>query len=305
MNFSLIYAFLTSFFISTAFSHGAGEEEPKSVSTADFKSSFSAASIVPDVLAAFSPTVGFYVGYSTADGDGAQLQPGMALTTAEAKTAPFEMAVEVPTSANLTKTQRFLVYMIGPDVPSRSNPTSRNVRHFLAANLTMAATNSSLLATAVKLTNSSSATNEYAGPAPSKNTGSHRYIYLLYAQPTALNSKSFASLGFNESSRTGFNLTAFRSLAGLGPSIGGTFFTIETDTNSTSSSGSGTSSSAGTSTATGTATKSSTSATSSSSASNTTITSGALREMSTTSVWGIGMGLGLASVLAVALSGLC
>ena len=90
---------------------------------------------------------------------------------------------------------------IGPDVPSRSNPTSRNVRHYLAGNLTLSSQNSSVLS------NSSAATNEYAAPAPSAGTGSHRYVYLLYTQPAALNSKSFASLGFNASARTGFNVS--------------------------------------------------------------------------------------------------
>ena len=96
---------------------------------------------------------------------------------------------------------------IGPDVPSRSNPTSRNVRHYLAGNLTLSSQNSSVLATASLLSNSSAATNEYAAPAPSAGTGSHRYVYLLYTQPAALNSKSFASLGFNASARTGFNVS--------------------------------------------------------------------------------------------------
>jgi phosphatidylethanolamine-binding protein (PEBP) family uncharacterized protein len=95
---------------------------------------------------------------------------------------------------------------IGPDVPSRSNPTSRNVRHFLAGNLTLSSKKSSILPTAILLSNSSAATNEYAAPAPSPNTGSHRYVYLLYTQPPALNTKGITSLGFNVSNRVGFNV---------------------------------------------------------------------------------------------------
>jgi len=62
---------------------------------------------------------------------------------------------------------------IGPDVPSRSNPISRNVRHFLAGNFTLSFKNSSVLAPATMLTKSSAATNEYAAPAPLPNMGSH------------------------------------------------------------------------------------------------------------------------------------
>ncbi|KAG4443977.1 hypothetical protein IFR05_000524 [Cadophora sp. M221] len=215
----------------TTFAHG---DEAESLAVSEFKSEFVSAAIVPEVLAAFNPSVSFYVGYQSADGDAALLHPGAKLTTAEAK-APFEMSVEnIRNATNITASTRYIVYMIGPDVPSRSSPTSRNVRHYLAGNLTVSSQNSPVLATASLLSNSSAATNEYAAPAPSPGTGSHRYVYLLYTQPTALNSKSFASLGFNVSARTGFNLTAFRSLAGLGPSIGGTLFEIDTDANSTS-----------------------------------------------------------------------
>ncbi|KAH7327303.1 phosphatidylethanolamine-binding protein, partial [Rhexocercosporidium sp. MPI-PUGE-AT-0058] len=183
---------------------------------------------------AFNPSVAFYISYQSADGDAAILHPGAKLTTAGAG-APFEMSVEnIENATNVTASTRYIVYMIGPDVPSRSSPTARNVRHYLAGNLTVSSQNSSVLARASLLSNSSAATNEYVAPAPSARTGSHRYVYLLYTQPPALNSKSFASLGFNSSARTRFNLTAFRSLAGLGPSIGGTFFEIDTDANSTS-----------------------------------------------------------------------
>jgi len=102
-----------------------------------------------------------------------------------------------------------LALKIGTDVPSRSNPTSRNVRHFLGGNFTLSTTGSSLLSTATQLTNISAATNEHAAPAPSPNTGSHRYVYMLYDQSKAFNTEGFASLGFNSSLRTSFNIGVF------------------------------------------------------------------------------------------------
>jgi hypothetical protein len=104
-------ASISASLISTALSHGA-REETTSVSTADFKSSFSSSSIVPDVLASFSPSISFYVGYTSADGDGAMMMPGSVLTTAEAK-APFEMSVEgMGNATNVTADTRFIVYMV-------------------------------------------------------------------------------------------------------------------------------------------------------------------------------------------------
>jgi phosphatidylethanolamine-binding protein len=95
--------------VTSALSNG---HEAVSVSVADFKSSFTSAEIVPDVLAAFSPSLSFYAGYTSADGDGAMLMPGTVLTTAEAK-APFEMSVEnIASTANVTSSTRFIVYMV-------------------------------------------------------------------------------------------------------------------------------------------------------------------------------------------------
>ena len=55
-------------------------------------------------------------------------------------------------------------------------------------------------------------------------------MYLFYVQPPQFNRRSFESAGFNATARQGFNLTQFRSLLGLGPSIGGSFFTIDAGT---------------------------------------------------------------------------
>jgi len=102
--FSLHVSILVSL-VNTALSHGAGEET-RSVSTADFKLSFSTSSIVRDVLAAFSPSVSFYVGYTSADSDGAIMMTG-----SEAK-APFEMSVEgMGNATNVTADTRFMVRM--------------------------------------------------------------------------------------------------------------------------------------------------------------------------------------------------
>lgn len=56
-------------------------DEAASVSVSDFKADFSTAQIVPEVLAAFNPSVAFYAGFASADGDAALLTPGMTLTT--------------------------------------------------------------------------------------------------------------------------------------------------------------------------------------------------------------------------------
>jgi hypothetical protein len=96
-------------------SHGG--EEAQSVAVADFKSDFAAAGIVPEVLAAFNPSVAFYVGFPSSDGDSELLEPGMTLTIPEAK-APFELSVEgIESAAHVTAESRFIVYMVSHGFP--------------------------------------------------------------------------------------------------------------------------------------------------------------------------------------------
>jgi len=95
--------------VSLTLAHG---DEAESLAVAEFKSGFASAAIVPEVLAAFNPSVAFYVSYQSADGDAALLHPGATLTTAEAK-APFEMSVEnIMNVTNVTDSTRFIVYMV-------------------------------------------------------------------------------------------------------------------------------------------------------------------------------------------------
>ncbi|KAM0284656.1 hypothetical protein ACHAQH_001809 [Verticillium albo-atrum] len=221
--------------------HGANEDHAaSSVLVQDFSSAFTSGGNVPDVLAAFNPTVAFYVGYNTADGHGAALiTPSTELSTAEA-VAPQEFSVEgIANAANITDSTRFIIVMVGPDAPTRDNPTNRSIRHYLAGNFTVGTTASSILSTASTLTNSSAPFTSYGAPAPAASTGVHRYIYLLYVQPEALNSAGFDSVGLNADDRQRFDLVQFRTQAGLGPAIGGTYFTIDASGGNGTAGGSG------------------------------------------------------------------
>ncbi|KAM0321804.1 hypothetical protein ACHAQA_009901 [Verticillium albo-atrum] len=209
--------------------HGTGEDHAaSSVSIQDFGSAFTAAGIVPDVLAAFNPTVSFYVGYNTADGHGAALiTPSTELSTAEA-VAPQEFSVEgIANAENITDSSRFIIVLVGPDAPTRDNPTNRSIRHYLAGNFTVGTAASTILSTASTLTNSSTPFTSYGAPAPAAGSGVHRYIYLLYVQPEGLNSAGFETVGLDADDRQTFDLAQFRTQAGLGPAIGGTYFTID------------------------------------------------------------------------------
>jgi len=68
--------------LTAAHEHGGeGSSAAASVSIADFKADFATAQIVPEVLAAFNPSVAFYATYKHEDdGDAALLVPGANLS---------------------------------------------------------------------------------------------------------------------------------------------------------------------------------------------------------------------------------
>ncbi len=80
------------------------------------------------------------------------------------------------------------------DAPSRNAPTSRNLRHYLAGNYTLAGVNSAVLTTAQRLAippaNFRPFTT-FTNPNPQPNTGVHRFIYALYTQPVRFNNVGF------------------------------------------------------------------------------------------------------------------
>lgn len=66
---------------------------------------------------------------------------------------------------------------IDPDAPSRAKPTRREWRHWLVGNVP-----GSDLAKGDSLT-------QYVGSGPPKDTGLHRYVFLLYKQPGKIDFK--------------------------------------------------------------------------------------------------------------------
>ncbi|KZL77663.1 OV-16 antigen [Colletotrichum tofieldiae] len=202
------------------------DKPPRSMSTTEFRQAFMEAGIVPDVMGSFDPMVSFYAGYRASDGDKALMMPGSRLKMKETK-YPFEFSVEnIMNARNVTRNSRFIVYMIGPDSPTREEPTERNVRHYLAGNLTVEQTKSEVLSSAIIMKNSTPAFNDYIAPEPKSGSGMHRYVYLLYVQPEKLNKMDFDAVGVDKTNRKNFNVSQFRKQAGLGRPIGGTYFML-------------------------------------------------------------------------------
>jgi len=126
------------------------------------------------------------------------------------------------------------------DAPSRSSPTARNLRHYLAGNYTLNSANSTVLTTAQRLSIPEANRRPFTpftAPTPDANSGVHRFIYALYTQPARFNTAGFESVGM-EAATANWNLSRWRTQLGLGPAIGATFFTIDTGAAANGGSGS-------------------------------------------------------------------
>ncbi|KAH8911154.1 PEBP-like protein [Coniochaeta sp. PMI_546] len=206
----------------------------KSLSTAEFKSAFRDSGIVPEILpATLDPSVSFYAFYEGSDGKAGQVLPGTKLRIQEAA-LPFEFSVEnLQNATGVTSASRYLIYLLDADAPSRSDPSARNFRHYLGGNYTLTGSNSTALPTAQVLRNATQPFNEFVPPNPASNTGEHRYILALYIQPPKYDRAGFESVGMSQA-RSNWNLSQWRTQLGLGPAIGATYFTIDTNPNAKS-----------------------------------------------------------------------
>jgi len=70
-----------------------------------------------------------------------------------------------------TKSSYYTLMKVDPDAPSKSNPSSREWRHWLIVNIP-----------GNDITKGEVVT-PYMGPHPPKDSGLHRYVFLLYEQP--------------------------------------------------------------------------------------------------------------------------
>ena len=225
----------SSIFAAACLLGSALANHPQSVALAAFKNLYNSSGLIPDGVLprTLDPSVQFYAKYTNQDGREKLLTPGVNMIAREA-TMPGEFAVENIANAtdlqgrNVSATTRYCIYLMDADAPDRNNPASRNLRLFLGGNYTL--TNQpGVLGTSFRFNTSSPPCTPFQQPAPRSGSGIHRYVYALYVQPERFNSVGF-EVAMSEQ-RENWNLSEWRTQLGLGPAIGATFFTINTDPN--------------------------------------------------------------------------
>ncbi|KAG9124750.1 hypothetical protein FRC07_010387 [Ceratobasidium sp. 392] len=132
----------------------------KHPSLAEVKKAFYSAGIVPDVLSSFDPKSFLYLTYTgnLSDGSSAKVVlPGTIF-------ARNDTLVPPQLSVSGLKSGPYVVAIVDPDAPSRATPTSAQIRHLLAGNLTVSSTRSAYVTDSLLLKNYTAAVNDYRPP---------------------------------------------------------------------------------------------------------------------------------------------
>lgn len=162
-------------------------------------------SVVPDVIDT-KPSATIQVVYTSS----VNVQQGNELTPTQVKEQPkFDFEAKPD--------QLYTLAMVDPDAPSRKDPKLREVLHYLVANIPGSeVSKGDTLA-------------EYIGSGPPKDTGLHRYVFLVYHQKSG---KLQSELKISKRSRAGrmnFSIRNFAKSNNLGEPIAANFYQAQYD----------------------------------------------------------------------------
>ncbi|KAJ3526822.1 hypothetical protein NM688_g8212 [Phlebia brevispora] len=178
---------------------------------------FSNSGIVPTLLSSFDPSALLTVSY---DGVG-NLSPGQSLTKTQVGPTPNLQVTPANSTVQLNGT--FTVVMADAG-PVGTDESQGQTRHWLVNDVTLTGGSAPFNVS----TDDGTAITEYAGPAPAQGSGAHRYVILLYSQPSSFEAPD----GFDQPDIgvSVFNLTDYVQNSHLGSLVAGTYLTVEEGT---------------------------------------------------------------------------
>ncbi|XP_044748925.1 protein D3-like [Coccinella septempunctata] len=111
----------------------------------------------------------------------------------------------------------YTLFMLDPDAPCRVMPASRSWLHWLVGNIPCGSIERGRTIAS------------YVGPAPPRNTGYHRYVFLVYQQCCEINFQEKFISNCCVEGRPKFSLQCFVQRYSLGEPQAGNFFKAEWD----------------------------------------------------------------------------
>ncbi|NP_001166821.1 phosphatidylethanolamine binding protein isoform 1 [Bombyx mori] len=167
--------------------------------------SFEASQVVPDVIPK-APAALLQVKYPS----GVEVKEGNELTPTQVKDEPSVKWDAEPG-------QYYTLAMTDPDAPSRKEPTFREWHHWLVGNIQG------------NEVNSGETLSQYVGSGPPEKTGLHRYVFLLYKQPSKLTFDEPRLTNTSSDKRANFKIAEFAKKYNLGDPIAGNFYEAQYD----------------------------------------------------------------------------
>jgi phosphatidylethanolamine-binding protein (PEBP) family uncharacterized protein len=160
--------------------------------------------VVPDVIDDITKSV-VEVSYGTH-----KVDMGNILTPTIAQNPPT-------VSWNADSNKMYALIMTDPDAPSRKDPKFREWHHWLVVNIRGGdVANGEVL-------------SDYIGAGPPEGTGLHRYVFLVYEQPSQLTFDEKKLTNRSGDGRGKFSARNFAKKHNLGAPVAGNFFQAEWD----------------------------------------------------------------------------
>jgi hypothetical protein len=142
--------------------------------------------------------------------NGLEVNLGNELTPTSVKEEPL---VEWPVEEGAFYT----LSMSDPDAPSRNNPSYGEVKHWLVVNIPGSQISEGETLAA------------YIGSGPRKDSGLHRYVFLVYKQPSIIAHSEIPVGNRSRKGRLSFKIREFAKKHSLGEPIAGNFYVAQYD----------------------------------------------------------------------------
>lgn len=142
---------------------------------------------------------------------GAEVTNGNELTPTQVKDIPTHILWPTEEGA------LYALCMTDPDAPSRVNPKYREWHHWLVGNIRG------------NDVSGGKTLSHYVGSGPPKGTGLHRYVFLVFKQPSELNFDEKILSNRSGEGRGNFSIRNFAKKYNLGNPIAGNFYQAQWD----------------------------------------------------------------------------
>ncbi|CAD6576382.1 MAG: hypothetical protein TREMPRED_001670 [Tremellales sp. Tagirdzhanova-0007] len=181
----------------------------------DVEANFQAAQLVPELLSTFTPEGTLSISFS-----GSTITPGQNLTESDVSSYPTLSVMPASNATAFDPTSMYTVMMVDANPVGTDESSTEQTRHWLVNGASLGDS----APYAVNYTGSTPVTN-YAGPGPASGSGSHRYVILIYSQPSTFTAP--ANLSTAGTPLGTFSFSDYVSSSGLGPLIAANYFQVE------------------------------------------------------------------------------